>query len=88
MEQDLRKIRGCKLAKYEDPTLNIKDYEFSECYMCTFDGDFRIDNDEVVDAKFISVSKLKEWTVLEPTTLTPWLLVELDYLFEYIKNNQ
>jgi len=71
-QSNLTPIGSPKLSKYEEPSKNIKDYEFQQTFKLIYDGPFKIDGIEVADAKFITLEKLTEEVLSKPDKFTPW----------------
>jgi isopentenyl-diphosphate delta-isomerase len=70
----LKKLGAPILKKSDYPELDMKDYEFSQYWTLIFDGEFNIDQDEVVDAKFVSKKDLISEITSNPNNFTPWML--------------
>jgi isopentenyl-diphosphate delta-isomerase len=74
------RIREAMLYKYTYSSKNIKDFEFNECWKVHYDGPFKIDPEEVAEAKWVTLDELMQLFETTRNILTPWLIDELQYL--------
>jgi len=84
-ESQMELVKKAHLTITDYPDQGIKDHEFNEAYKLIYDGEYKIDNDEVVEAKFVSIAELNK--LLEQELLsndqfrfTPWFHFEYKLL--------
>eukprot|EP01117_Protostelium_nocturnum_P012701 TRINITY_DN4685_c0_g1_i2.p1 TRINITY_DN4685_c0_g1~~TRINITY_DN4685_c0_g1_i2.p1 ORF type:complete len:176 (+),score=61.46 TRINITY_DN4685_c0_g1_i2:153-680(+) len=80
-EKRLKKLRDFELFVHEDEKIGIKDHEFSELWSLSPQDDFKIDDDEVSEAKFVEIQQLKEEMKSNPNDFTPWFKKEFTRQF-------
>eukprot|EP01104_Vermistella_antarctica_P006427 TRINITY_DN1712_c0_g1_i1.p1 TRINITY_DN1712_c0_g1~~TRINITY_DN1712_c0_g1_i1.p1 ORF type:complete len:213 (+),score=70.20 TRINITY_DN1712_c0_g1_i1:34-672(+) len=74
----LTQLRPAKLYRYDNEEKGIKDYEFTELWkLANFEGKWEVDNDEVSEAKWISLSDLTASIASDPSKFTPWMLADV-----------
>eukprot|EP00211_Chloroparvula_japonica_P015807 CAMPEP_0119135988 /NCGR_PEP_ID=MMETSP1310-20130426/20491_1 /TAXON_ID=464262 /ORGANISM="Genus nov. species nov., Strain RCC2339" /LENGTH=185 /DNA_ID=CAMNT_0007126941 /DNA_START=152 /DNA_END=709 /DNA_ORIENTATION=- len=81
--QQLYRLRPQYSAKLDDEERGIRDYEFKELWGMDFDGDtskIKIDEDEVVDFKLVSLDTVLEEMRQSPDDYTPWFQEHRSFL--------
>lgn len=66
--------------EYKGKGIWIREYEVVELYGAVYNGKIRIDQDEVMDGKFIPFQGLKELVESNQIKFSPWGLDEVEYL--------
>ena len=74
------RIRKVHLQKFEYIGGKIKDYEFIELYKATYDGQIKIDKNEVADGSFFKIEDVKNMIKQNKNQFTPWFLDEWKYM--------
>jgi len=64
----------------EENVKGIIDREFQQTWGLKYDGNYKVDKEEVADAKFVSISEIEEILKNKPESLTPWFRNELQHL--------
>ena len=58
----------------------IKDYEFVSLFKVIYDGEIKIDNDEVSNGKFFTIEEIRDIVKNNREKFTPWFLEEWEFL--------
>lgn len=74
---NLRRPNHIQKSKYLKNGVLIKEYELVELYTCKFDGEIKIDPEEVEDGKFFNLEDLSRFN---KNNFTPWGLDEIKFL--------
>jgi len=51
---------------------NVKDNEFQECWLYEYNGEFKVDEEEVEVAKYETEEEVKQQLTNEAIQFTPW----------------
>jgi len=76
----ITKARDCHLSKHDYPQQGKKDYEWNECWFVKYGGAFKIDEVEVVEARWVSLPQVSKLRSESELTLTPWFVEEWDFV--------
>mmetsp|Transcript_19230 Transcript_19230/g.24300 ORF Transcript_19230/g.24300 Transcript_19230/m.24300 type:complete len:181 (-) Transcript_19230:201-743(-) len=79
---DFERIREPQLHCIDDDEKEIHDHEFTELYLATYNGDVKIDEVEVAEAKYIGAQVLLDWLQSSPDDFTPWALKDFRHYFQ------
>lgn len=66
--------------KFEDRDLNIRDYEFQQCFAGLTEKNACVDSVEVIDIKFCALDDLEMKMHVSPEMFTPWFVWLADRL--------
>lgn len=67
--------------EYKSQNMYFIEYELVELYGATYNGEIKVNQEEVAEGKFISFDKLYELIKSNQIKFSPWGLDELNYLF-------
>ncbi len=61
----------------ELPEQGIRDFEFQQAYRGTYEGNMRLDAEEVSEVSLFTIEQLARMIEQEPETLTPWFATDM-----------
>lgn len=73
------------LSKYNE---NLFEYEFDHVIVGQFDGEYKINKNEVEDLKWVDVDELAEDMTANPHKYATWFISACPKVIEYIKSQQ
>lgn len=65
----------------------LAEFEYDHVFIGEYIGDFTINTEEVVDARWIHIDELMEWMKNKPHEFTPWFMIFMPKLREYLVEN-
>lgn len=85
MKIKLLRNNHIKISHYQIKNQVFREYELVKLYGGEFDGEIKIDEEEVVNTLFVTIPKLKELIYQSKISFTPWALDELLFLLRNYK---
>ena len=62
----------------------LTEFEYDHVFVGEYSGNFKINKDEAEEAKWVDLDELKEWMKNKPSEFTPWFIVIMPKLIEYL----
>lgn len=71
--------------KFEE---HLFEYEYDHVFVGEFQGDYKINPDEVEELKWVDIKTLQSDLIKKPQIFAPWFLLAAPKVIEYLKINQ
>ncbi|MFA9422378.1 MAG: isopentenyl-diphosphate Delta-isomerase, partial [Sedimentibacter sp.] len=66
----------------------LTEFEYDHVFVGEYDGNFEINKDEAAAAKWVDIDELKCWMKNRPFEFTPWFVVIMPKLIEYMNKRK
>ncbi|WMJ78435.1 MULTISPECIES: isopentenyl-diphosphate Delta-isomerase [unclassified Sedimentibacter] len=65
----------------------LAEFEYDHVFVGEYNGEFKLNSNEVAEAKWVDIDELMEWMKSKPHEFTPWFVIILPKIKEVLKNN-
>ena len=66
----------------------LTEFEYDHVFIGEYDGEFKTNKDEAADAKWIDIDELMVWMKDKPHEFTPWFIIFLPKIKEFLRGNK
>lgn len=62
----------------------LAEFEYDHVFVGEYGGDFELNKEEAVEAKWVEIDELLEWMKNKPHEFTPWFIIFIPKIKEYL----